>query len=179
MSVASIFSGNFTHYAPQNVQSTVQQFQQDFAQLGQDLQAGNLSAAQTDFATLQQIEGQGGSSAPAAQNGNPILQIFNQLSQDLQSGNLSGAQQDFANLQQDLQNAQSSQPVRHHHHHGGGEGGGISQLFSQLGQDLQSGNLSSAQQAYSSLEQELQQFTLNGGSSTQPSAATSGVSVTA
>jgi hypothetical protein len=36
-------------------------FQADFQQLGKDLQSGNLSAAQTDFATLQKdLQGQGG-----------------------------------------------------------------------------------------------------------------------
>jgi hypothetical protein len=48
----------------------------------------------------------------------------------------------------------------HHHHHGGGgsQANAIDQMFQQLGQDLQSGQLSAAQQAYTSLQQELQQF---------------------
>src|SRR5689334_13048056 len=79
----------------------------EFQQLGKDLQAGNLSAAQQDFATLTQ----GASSASA---GN-ATQDFNTLSQNLQSGNLTGAQQAFSSLQLDLQ--RSTGHHRHHHHH--------------------------------------------------------------
>jgi outer membrane protein assembly factor BamD (BamD/ComL family) len=39
----------------------------------------------------------------------------------------------------------------------------VSQLFEQLGQALQSGNLSTAQQVFSSLQQEFQQLSQSGG----------------
>jgi hypothetical protein len=51
-------------------------------------------------------------------------------------------------------------------------------VFEQLGQALQSGNLSSAQQAYNSLAQDLQQLGQSGQTSAQPSSATT-VSVSA
>ncbi len=54
MSVAGISSSNLFDFNTQSVQNRKQQFQQEFQQLGQDLQSGNLSAAQTDFATIQQ-----------------------------------------------------------------------------------------------------------------------------
>ena len=54
MSVSGISSTNAVDYSAQNVQSRMQQFRQEFQQLGQDLQSGNLSAAQSDFATLTQ-----------------------------------------------------------------------------------------------------------------------------
>lgn len=177
MSVASIFSSSFAN-VPQLTSSTIKQFQQDFQQLGQDLQSGNLTAAESDFTTLQQLQSPS-ISASTSQSSNPIAQAFNQLAQDLKSGNLSAAQQDFSTLQQDIQNgAQSSQGAHHHHHHGGGGGSEITQLFSQLGQDLQSGNLSQAQQAYTSLQQDFEQF---GGSNTSSGATSfsSGVSLTA
>jgi len=73
--------------------------------------------------------------------------------------------------------------VHHHHHHHGGGGSqqnAISQMFQQLGQDLQSGQLSAAQQAYGSLQQELQQFAAtNGVAAAQGGAGASGVSVSA
>jgi len=146
MSTSSISSSMF---------SQLQQFQQEFQQLGKDLTSGNLSAAQSDFATLQKDMPQASSSASTAQSSNPIAQAFSQLSQDLQAGNLSAAQQDYANLQQDFQ---SRAPYRHHHHHrsGGSEESQFSQLFDQLGRDLQSGNLSSAQSDWNSLQQLLQ-----------------------
>jgi hypothetical protein len=185
MSVSGISSSSLFNYENQNVQNRFQQFRQEFQQLGQDLQSGNLSAAQQDFATLQQLGPQNNSSV-STQSNNPIAQAFNQLSQDLQSGNLSAAQQDFAQIQQDFQNQTSGQnqaeEVHHHHHHGGGgESSEISQLFSQLGQDLQSGNLSSAQQTYNSLLQDLQQFSPSNTQATQPSsqASSSGISVSA
>jgi len=63
-----------------------------------DLQSGNLSAAQADFATLQQIEGQSGSSSSTETSGS-ITQEFTQLAADLKAGNLAAAQQDFTVLQ--------------------------------------------------------------------------------
>jgi len=194
MSVLGIASSSLLSYLTQNqnVQSNKQQFKQEFQQLGQDLQSGNLSAAQSDFATLQQNMPQSASTG-TAQSSSPIAQAFSQLSQDLKSGNISGAQQDYSTIQQDFQSqAPQSQSAHghHHHHHGGGESNNtdsstsaISQLFSELGSALQSGNLSNAQQAYSSLQQDLMQFTQGAsgtsGSTSSGSTATSGVSVNA
>ena len=163
MSVASISSSSLFDYNTQSIQNRAQQFRQEFQQLGQDLQSGNLSAAQSDFATLQQ-SGPQANSTSSSQSNNPLAQDFSQLSQDLQSGNVSAAQQDYAKIQQDFQ-TQAGQAQGHHHHHGGGGGGAseITQLMDQLGQDLQSGNVSTAQQAYNSLLQDFQQFSQNGG----------------
>jgi len=156
MSVSGILSSSFSNYNVQNMQSQMQQFQQEFQQLGQDLQSGNVSAAQSDFAALQQYAPQANSSS---QSTSPIAQAFNQLATDLQAGNTTAAQQDYATIQQDFQN-QGAQMHHHHHHHGGGgsQTNSIEQMFQQLGQDLQSGQLSAAQQAYGSLQQDLQQF---------------------
>lgn len=159
MSVAGISSSNLASY-----ENSIQQFQQEFQQLGQDLQSGNLSAAQTDFTTLQSLSPQSSSASSATSSSgstssNPIAQEFQELSQALQSGNLTGAQQDYSQLQQDFQ-SQSSSGEHHHHHHSGGSGSSeISQLFSQLGQDLTSGSLTSAQQVYATLEQTFQSLT--------------------
>ena len=176
MSVSGILSSNFSNYNTQSVQNQMQQFRQEFQQLGQDLQSGNLSAAQADFATLQQLEPQSSSSASSSSS-NPIAQAFNQLSQDLQSGNLSAAQQDYSTIQQDFQ---SHAAAHGHHHHGGGGGqqNGISQLLSELGQALQSGNLTNAQQAYSTLMQDFQQFGQSSGSSS-PQSGSSNFSLSA
>jgi hypothetical protein len=170
MSVSGISSSNFFNQSVQAAQSPFQQFQQDFQQLGQALQSGNLSAAQSDFVTLQQLVPQPAAtstsnSASTAQNTNPLSQTFSQLSQALQNGNLSAAQQDFTAIQQDFQNqaAQGTQHAEghHHHHHGGGGGDEANTImtdFDQLGEELQSGNLSSAQQTYSALQQQFQMF---------------------
>jgi outer membrane protein assembly factor BamD (BamD/ComL family) len=156
---SSLFSSNSQALSPQ------QQFQKEFQRLGQALQSGNLSAAQSDFATLQQTSS---SPSASASTSSPIAQAFSQLGKDLQSGNLSAAQQDFSKIQQDTQ-SQSPQTHHHHHHHGGGGGGGSSSSqstlaleFAQLGQDLQAGNVSAAQQAYSSVQQSFLAFGANG-----------------
>lgn len=175
MSVAGILSSSLLDFTTPSVQNKAQQFRQEFQQLGQDLQAGNLSAAQADFATLQQSGPQATSTSASS---NPIATDFKQLSQDLQSGNVASAQQDYAKIQQDFQNrAQGAHP--HHHHHGGGGGGasGVSQLLQQLGQELQSGNLSAAQQAYNALQLDFPQLGQTSG--VLQTAASNGVSVSA
>jgi outer membrane protein assembly factor BamD (BamD/ComL family) len=195
MSIAGILSsGLFGSSTQSTQQTTAQKLKQEFQQLGQDLQSGNLSAAQADFATLQQNAPQN-SAIAGGQSTNPISQAFSQLSTDLQSGNLSAAQSDYSTIQQDFQNQAAQGPGGGHHHHHFGAGGSssstatgqsanpISQLFAQLGTALQAGNLSAAQTAYSTLQQDFQQFTQNGGlpgsSSTTGQSGVSGVSVTA
>jgi outer membrane protein assembly factor BamD (BamD/ComL family) len=182
MSVSGISSSSLFDTA--GVQSIFQQFQQTFQQLGQDLQSGNLSAAQSDFAALQNLGAQ--NSTTASQSNSPIAQAFSQLAKDLQSGNLSAAQQDFATIQQDFQNqsaqGQSQSVHGHHHHHGSGSGSSeISQLLGELGTALQSGDLSTAQQAYSSLVQQFQQSSPSGGAQTETASPSSsgGVSISA
>jgi len=178
MSVSGISSANlFDLLDSANATSQKQQLQQEIQQLGKDLSAGNLSAAQSDFATLEKNLPQATSSS---QSSNPIAQAFQQLAKDLQSGNLSAAQQDFSTIQQDVQ----SQGGGHHHHgHGGSSSGApqnpVAELFSELGQALQSGNLSAAQQAYTTLQQDFQQSAASGGSASNTSPAAGGVQTVA
>ncbi|MGC2446300.1 MAG: hypothetical protein WA477_01560 [Candidatus Sulfotelmatobacter sp.] len=167
MSTSGISSNSFLDY--NNLQNNLRQSQMQFQSLGQDLQSGNTSAAQQDLLTLQQLGPQSSSTSTAAST-DPIAQQFTQLSQDLQSGNLSAAQQDYSKIQQDTQSP-ATQGHAHHHHHGGGGSSDISELFSQLGQDLQSGSVSSAQQAYSTLQQDIQQFGLSTGTSSVSSSS--------
>jgi outer membrane protein assembly factor BamD (BamD/ComL family) len=173
MSVTAIGGGLSSALLSQSIQNRIQQFQHGFQQLGQDLQAGNLSAAQSDFTALQQA-GNSNSSSQTQRN-NPALQDFQKLGQDLQSGNLSAAQQDFSNILQDSQTSTAQAPRHHHHHHADSGGNAISQLFGQLGQSLQSGDLASAQQAYSALQQDFQQ--LGQGTGQAPSSVTPSVSI--
>jgi len=163
-------------FVSQNAQSNRQEFQQEFQQLGKDLQSGNLSAAQSDFATLQQLEPQSSTNA-SGQSTNPIAQAFEQLSEDLQAGNLAAAQQDYSTIQQDFQTQASQMMESHHpHHHSGGNE--IGQLMNQLGQALQSGNLSTAQQVYNTLMQDFQKYSQN-NSGAQSSSSSGSVSVSA
>jgi outer membrane protein assembly factor BamD (BamD/ComL family) len=193
MSIVGILSSNlFSAGAAQNTPSAqpnpsaFQQIKTEFEQLGQALQSGNLTQAQSDFATLSQnisAATQSSATTTPATNASPAAQAFAQLGQDLQSGNLQGAQQDFTNLQQDVQQSSSQQVGGHHgHHHHRAESSQssssssqqtnpISKAFSALAQDLQSGNLSGAQSAFSALQSDLQQI---GGFLTAGSNGTSG-----
>ena len=177
MSIAGILSSSLFSSQSQGVHDRRQQFRQEFQKLGQDLQTGNLTGAQADFSALQQA---GPQSSSSTQSSNPIAQAFQQLSTDLQSGNLTAAQKDYTNLQQDFQN-QASQVQRPHHHHHASESqdsrSAVSQSLAQLGQDLQKGDLASAQQAYTTLQQDLQQYALSNGA--RNGVAASGVSETA
>ncbi len=83
-----------------------------FRQLGQDLTSGNLSAAQSDFATLQQAFTTPATSSSSSAN--PVAQAFQQLSSDLSSGNLSAAKQDYSNIQQQFSNRTVSGSTPHH-----------------------------------------------------------------
>jgi hypothetical protein len=152
MSIAAI-SSNFLLNSLSPKQTSLQQFRQEFQQLGQDLQAGNLTAAKADYAQLQKTQGD----TSASQSSSSVSQIFGQLGHDLQSGNLSGAQDDFTEIMKAIQNGKAR--VHHHHHHGGsGETNAVQNDINQLGQALQAGNLSAAQQAYTSIQSDLQQI---------------------
>jgi outer membrane protein assembly factor BamD (BamD/ComL family) len=192
MSVTGLLS-SFLGYnnSPLQQLQQKQQLQQEFQQLGQDLQSGNLTAAQSDIATLQKnsiFANATSASASSSQTTNSASQAFNQLSQDVQSGNLSAAKQDFLTLQQDLQGQQTGWAHDHYHGHhnwgainqnsSGSQQNPITQIFGQLGQALQAGNLATAQQAYSTLAQDLQQFELGAGATAAQSAAST-LSVTA
>lgn len=178
-----------------NPHNKFQQIKQDFQHLGSDLSSGNLSQAQSDFSALQQLlpssqqnsTASSATTAASAQTTNPLLAAVNQLGQDLQSGNLSAAQADFATVQQDVQQAapqQGAGGTHHHHHHSfnsdsnSSQQSAISTLFSELGSSLQSGNLSAAQAAYSTLQQDFQQMgfgtsaTSSGSSTTAATAST-------
>jgi hypothetical protein len=166
----------------QNGHAKFQQLQSEFQQLGQDLQAGNLTQVQLDYATLAKNFPNAQSATTSSSN--PIAQAFTALAQDLQNGNISGAQQDYATIQQDFQRQQQgSSPIHHHHHHGGGGGGQqgsrVSQALNSLSSALQAGNFSSAQTAFAALQQDLEQCSAGGSTgstsgSSPPSLQTSG-----
>jgi hypothetical protein len=155
-----------------SAKSHAHNFKQQFQQLGHDLQTGNLTQAQSDFDAIQPSNVPGLSSSSSSSG---LVPAFNQLATDLKSGNLPAAQKDYAAVQQDLE--QSSAASGHHHHSAGSAASSISQnsleqLFSRLGQDLQSENLSKAQSAYTPLQQEFAQLS-SALSSTLSSAASS------
>jgi outer membrane protein assembly factor BamD (BamD/ComL family) len=201
MSIAGILSSNlFSSGAAQGNQHTegvggngqkFQQLKSEFQQLGQDLQAGNLTKAQSDYATLSQnFPGASQTGAAAATttaaaattaaptNGtttaaststtgnSTVAQQFAQLGQDLQSGNLQAAVQDYSNLQQTAQQGgqqNGSQQVGGHHRHGHHHHGGETQSASSSTSSSQQSN--PIAQAFSTLSQDLQAGNLSGAQS--------------
>jgi DNA-binding FadR family transcriptional regulator len=146
------FVSSASQNAASQTLSPAEQVQQDYTQLANALQSGNLTNAQAAFTALQQVlQTQTGtntassttSTTNSTSSQDPILNDFNALGQALSSGNLSQAQSAFAQLQSDVQAAQQSTATQaqslsqalktaveghHHHHHGGGDhdGGGAS-----------------------------------------------------
>jgi hypothetical protein len=176
MSISGILSGS---YSQNQLIGAGSNYQQQIQQLSQDLKSGNLSVAQSDFATLQAAftqpsTGAGAASSPfssASSTSNTTSQAFNQLATDLQSGNLSAAQKDIATVQQDLQSSNGRFSTNHLRHpnpvsgrsRDSGNQNSPLQDLNRTGTSLTSGNPTSAQQAYNTLQQQLQQFDLGGG----------------
>ena len=110
-----------TPFTP-NWQNTVQQRKQDFNQLAQALQAGDLAGAQQAYANLETLLPQ---NQTTNSNANPIQNDFASLGKALASGNLNQAQSDFSQLQTDLKSAYQNAGAQgisgvhhgHHHHH--------------------------------------------------------------
>ena len=167
MSIAAIGSAGLSQLS--NIQRHYQQVRSEFQQLGQDLQNGNLSGAQTDFVTLSQ------SVAVQYGSNSPVAKTLNTIGQALQSGNLSAAQQAFGSLPAGLVGSGAAQ----HHAHSGALHSKFQSVLEQLGQALQSGNLSAAEQAFSAVQQIWQQVSPTAVPGPSASEPTIGVASTA
>ena len=106
--------------------STANQFVTDLNQLEQDLQSGNLAAAQQDYVTLSEDALNGATSstvtssasgitisllsdiASSSTSSSSFVDDLNQLGTDLQNGNLTSAQGDLLTLDSTALNAASS-----------------------------------------------------------------------
>ena len=162
MSVSGVSSTNFFDQSVQSMQVKAQKIQSEFQKLGQDLQAGNLTQAQSDFSILNS------NISTPMQTTSSLSQDFGALGTALQAGDLTAAQKAYSAVQQDVQTTSQS----HRHHTMGGSssntstsGNALSQLLSNLGSSIQSGSSAAAQTAYSTLAGKLQQFGLGAGSS--------------
>jgi hypothetical protein len=155
MSISGVSSSDvFQASVAQGAQTKFQQIQSQFQKVGQDLQSGNLTQAQDDFLPSAQQAGASTTTGPT----NTLAKAFQALGQDLQAGNLAASQTDFATIQQDTQQQSSGQAQGHHHGGGTSQASNtLQQAFTSLGTALQSGNLSSAQQAYVSFQADVQQ----------------------
>jgi outer membrane protein assembly factor BamD (BamD/ComL family) len=117
MSIDSISANPRTNQT-EETQNDFLQIGKNFERLGQALQSGDLSGAQSAFSSLQQLLP--GSSATQAQtpqqtDQSTFITDVNAIGQALQSGDLSKAQDAFNKLQQDMQSTHKGHH-RHHHH---------------------------------------------------------------
>lgn len=155
-------------------QNPVEEAIQDYSQLASSLQNGDLTDAQSAYTNLQDLtqayQGDSSSDSP-----NTVQTDFATLGQDLQSGNLTQAQSDFAQLQSDLQaptqpasgssdatQAPAPSPAQQ-----------VQQDYAELSSALGTGNLTTAQSAFTALEQALQ---TQSGSTTSTASSTSSTS---
>jgi len=169
--------------------SAIRQAHQDFDQLFQSLQAGNLNAAQQAYNSFQQIQTGLANSAASSSNAvggatptattNPVTADWTALGQALQSGSLSSAQSALGQLQQDAktawqshlqqeaQNAQSvyalmqsvegaSSPTGAMAASPSSAANPVQNDLNSLTQALQSGDTAGAQKLLAQLEQDLQ-----------------------
>ena len=132
-------------------QASWQSMQRAFQQVGNDLQSGNLAAAQNDYVTLSKDN-------PASATGSASAagRAYSQLGQDLRSGNLAAAQLDYASLKRDTVQPESPTTatgaaaskqgtVHHHRHHATGDtSSSISQLLDSASPALQAYNTSTS-----------------------------------
>ncbi len=100
----------------------------DFQNLGQALQSGNLTAAQSAFAALQKdYQSQNSQSTSTSGANSPVSSDLTTLANALNTGNLTTAQAAFSQLQKDQQAGTGG-----HHHHHGAMGGAVQAVVSQL-----------------------------------------------
>jgi len=142
MSVTGITSINSTQLT--NMQQNLQKVQNEFKLLGQDLQSGNLTQAQADFVTLSQSL----ASPPNFVGPTAVQQA---------AGTTAGSSANSPNTPGPTAITHSATASHHRVH--------LHQALSQLGQALQAGNLSAAQQAFQTMSQIWQQFTSSTSSS--------------
>jgi hypothetical protein len=106
--------------------SSLNQFVTDFNQLAEDLQSGNLSAAQEDYVTLSEDALNGVTSATTSTSSSGLtatllsdvtssqssetsfVSELNQLGSDLENGDLTSSQEDLLNLDSTALNAAST-----------------------------------------------------------------------
>ncbi len=125
MSISPLSSVLSTCSSAQSSQGSGNARWQEFTELSNALQSGDLSEAQQAYSDLQQT---GGLPSSAASSDSPAAADFAALGKALASGNLSQAQSAFSQLQSDIKRAQATpsqgstaeQVHGHHHHHYGG-----------------------------------------------------------
>ena len=101
--VAAISSTSPYAGAPPQISSQqIQQMKQNWQDLSQALQSGDITSAQQAFSSIQSAQQQMGGQLPGGAKGQ-LASDFNSLSSALQSGDVTAAQKAFSTLQSDMQ----------------------------------------------------------------------------
>jgi hypothetical protein len=145
-------------------QNPIEEALQDYSQLANDIQNGDLTDADAAYSNLQQLVQ--AYQGPSASN-STIQNDFTTLGQDIQAGNVTTTQSAFTQFQSDLQAA--AQPASATTTPTLTPAQQVQQDYAQLESALQSGNLSGAQSAFAALQQALQTQTGSTTSSTSTS----------
>ncbi len=182
MSISALSSNLISDLSQQ--QNPFKEIKQDFQQLASALQSGDLTDAQSAYSNIQQVL-QANSGSSTSGGSSTLQNDFTALGQALQSGDLSTAQSAFAQLQSDVQasrqtggpgrwatqNQAQTQPNDQYVSSASqGQNPAVEAIqdYTQLASDLQSGNLTGAQSAYSNLQQLVQAASTSSTSSTTP-----------
>lgn len=162
-----------------NWASMMKKVQSEVTQLGEDLQSGNTTQAESDYTTLSQTLSDFSSDSTSTattsadsttstdSSTSSLTDAFNALGQDIESGDLSAAQSDFTTLQNDLQQTTSQAPPPpppppSSETSTSTSTNSILKELSALGDALSSSDLTSAQTAYTSLQQDILQLGVSG-----------------
>jgi DNA-binding FadR family transcriptional regulator len=185
MSVSSVSLSQGATPTVSNGRSSIRQERQDFDQLYQALQSGNLSAAQQAYGDFQKVQASLASASTetsgttTASTTKAVKTDWTALGQALQTGSLTGAQDALGKLLQDAQaalqsrhqleaqNAQSVYALMHGVQGASGTStatatnasastGSVQNDLNALSQALRSGDTASAQKLLAQLEQDLQ-----------------------
>ena len=146
ISTVSASSNSYQNYWSKGTNSVGQQFKQDFQDLSQALQSGNLNGAQQAFSVLQQLMPNVSSSDSQQQKLQPITGTssidtdLSALTQAIQSGNQTDTQTDLSKLTQDLQSVGRKEHHHHHHHHAYTSSQGTTAAASDASSSSYSGN---------------------------------------
>lgn len=149
----------------QSAQNIYQPIKTGLRQLAANLKAGDLTQAQSNYATLSSDI-----SASQLQSNTTLTDDLSALGAAIDAGNLTDAQAAFKTLAHDLR-----QVGRTRQHHQAPRDGGplpveigdrpargpIADAFKSLKTALKSGDINAAQEAYSTLQQVLSQYGLN------------------
>jgi soluble cytochrome b562 len=183
-----------THYTHQNpyfgAAANDPQVKSDFQSLGNDLNSSDIASAQKDFASLLSDVSKAKAAAQSAQTGSSSQSTaLNSLSTALQSGDVNGAKTAFSSL------TQTAKGHHHHHHHqsdsstsdaSAPEGfscdaqtdpTAIKNDLNALSSALQSGDVTTAQQALIQLQKDDPKLANNSNPSSSTNTAVTAVSV--